>query len=303
MTSETLENILAWLSSNADMLWFFAYWGLLAVLAGLEVAVPAFRPPPQRDKRWPTNLGLGILNMMLAPLAPVSAVLAAQWAQSRGLGILHSAGGPLWVAVIATLAIRSFASYLFHVLMHKVPLFWRIHRIHHFDTHIDVSTSLRSHPLEFVAMLFTMATIAVVFGLNPWALAAYEVAENVVNLLTHANLRLPERLDRGLRWLFVTPNMHCLHHSSYRPETDSNYGQVFSLWDRLFGTYSTAPRGGYDAMQIGLAEITDERTADLWWQIKSPVLSIERASAEAAAPGGIERSIGKAKRIVDLRKK
>jgi|NitcycUWRROWE17A_1032939.scaffolds.fasta_scaffold00166_3 sterol desaturase/sphingolipid hydroxylase (fatty acid hydroxylase superfamily) len=284
MIRETLEGILASLWFDADMLWFFAYWGLLALLAGLEALIPAFRQPPQWNKRWPTNLGLGIVNMMLAPLAPVSAVWGAQWAHSQGFGLLNVAGAPLWIAVIATFAIRSLASYSFHILMHKVPLLWRMHRVHHFDTHLDVSTGLRSHPLEFAGLLLTMVPLAILFGLDPWALAAYEIVESIANLLIHANLRLPEPLDRALRWLLVTPNMHCLHHSSHRPETDSNYSQVFSLWDRLFGTYSAAPRAGYDAMQIGLAEIRDERTADLWWQIKSPVLSIERSSAEATTP-------------------
>ena len=284
MIRETLEGILASLWFDADMLWFFAYWGLLALLAGLEALIPAFRQPPQWNKRWPTNLGLGIVNMMLAPLAPVSAVWGAQWAHSQGFGLLNVAGAPLWIAVIATFAIRSLASYSFHILMHKVPLLWRMHRVHHFDTHLDVSTGLRSHPLEFAGLLLTMVPLAILFGLDPWALAAYEIVESIANLLIHANLRLPEPLDRALRWLLVTPNMHCLHHSSHRPETDSNYSQVFSLWDRLFGTYSAAPRAGYDAMQIGLAEIRDERTADLWWQIKSPALSIERSSAEATTP-------------------
>jgi sterol desaturase/sphingolipid hydroxylase (fatty acid hydroxylase superfamily) len=284
MIRETLEGILASLWFDADVFWFFAYWSLLALLAGLEALIPAFRQPPQWDKRWPTNLGLGIVNMMLAPLAPVSAVWGAQWAHSQGFGLLNVAGAPLWIAVIATFAIRSLASYSFHILMHKVPLLWRMHRVHHFDTHLDVSTGLRSHPLEFAGLLLTMVPLAILFGLDPWALAAYEIVESIANLLIHANLRLPEPLDRALRWLLVTPNMHCLHHSSHRPETDSNYSQVFSLWDRLFGTYSAAPRAGYDAMQIGLAEIRDERTADLWWQIKSPVLSIERSSAEATTP-------------------
>jgi sterol desaturase/sphingolipid hydroxylase (fatty acid hydroxylase superfamily) len=284
MTWEMLEDILAGLSPCSDAFWFLAYWGFLALLAGLESALPAFQQLPQRDKRWPTNLGLGVVNMFLTPLAPVSAVWGAQWAQSQGFGLLNAIGGPWWVAVVATFAIRSFAGYLFHVSMHKVPLFWRMHRVHHLDTHLDVSTSLRSHPLEFAAMFLTMAPIAIAFGLDPWALAAFEIVESLISLLSHANLRLPERLDRSLRWLLVTPNMHCLHHSSYQPETDSNYGQIFALWDRLFGTYSAAPRAGYDAMQIGLAEIRDERASDLWWQIKSPMLTIERASTEAAAP-------------------
>ncbi len=284
MTGETLEDIAAWLSSNTDSLGFLAYWAVLALFAGLEAFTPAFRQPPQREKRWPTNLGLGIVNMMLTPLVPVSAVLGAQWAQHHGIGLLNIADVPLWLAVIATFAIRDFAGYLFHVLMHKVALFWRMHRVHHFDTQLDVSTSLRHHPLEFAAMFFTMVPVAILFGLDPWALAAYEIVLGITDAFSHANLRLPKSVDQPLRRLLVTPNMHCLHHSSFQPETDSNYGQVFSLWDRLFGTYSAAPGAGYGAMQIGLAEIRDERASDLWWQIKSPALAIERMSANAAAP-------------------
>jgi sterol desaturase/sphingolipid hydroxylase (fatty acid hydroxylase superfamily) len=281
MNRETLGGILAWLTS--DTLWPIAYWVLLAAFAGLEAFIPAFQGSPQREKRWSTNLGLGILNMMLEPLAPVSAVLGAQWAQEHGFGLLNIASSAPWVAVIVTFAVRDFAGYLFHVVMHKTLMFWRLHRVHHFDTHLDVSTSLRSHPVEFAVIFFTMVPLAIAFGFDPWALAAYEIVLSIVNIYSHVNLRLPQRVDRLLRWIFVTPNMHCLHHSSFQPETDSNYGQVFSLWDRLFGTYSAAPRAGYDAMQIGLAEIRDERASDLWWQIKSPALTIGRTSAVAGA--------------------
>jgi sterol desaturase/sphingolipid hydroxylase (fatty acid hydroxylase superfamily) len=284
MSEETVADALARLLSDADTLLFFAYWGVLALLAGLEFGLPAFQQPLQREKRWPTNLGLGIVNMIVAPLAPVSAVWGAQWAQDHGFGLLNWMRGPFWVVVIATFAIRDFAGYLFHVLMHKVPLFWRMHRVHHFDTQLDVSTSLRHHPLEFAAIFFTMVPVAILLGFNPWALAAYEIVVGITDAYSHTNLRLPKLLDRALRWLLVTPNMHCLHHSSFQPETDSNYSQVFSLWDRLFGTYSVAPRAGYDAMQIGLAEIRDDRASDLWWQIKSPALTIARLSVNAAAP-------------------
>jgi len=284
MNRGTLDGIFTWLSFDTDTLWLIAYWGLLAVFAGFEALIPAVQEPPQREKRWPTNLGLGIMNIMLAPLAPVSGVWGAQWAQDHGFGLLNVAGFPLWASIIFTFAIRDFAGYLFHVLMHRVLVFWRLHRVHHLDMHLDVSTSLRSHPLEFAVVFFTMVPLAIAFGFDPWALAAYEIILSVVNIYSHVNLRLPQRVDRLLRWIFVTPNMHCLHHSSFQPETDSNYGQVFSLWDRLFGTYSAAPRAGYDAMQIGLAEIRDERASDLWWQIKSPALTIERMSTVAATP-------------------
>jgi sterol desaturase/sphingolipid hydroxylase (fatty acid hydroxylase superfamily) len=276
MIGETLEAVREWLSLNSDIVWFLAYWGTLMLLAGLEVFIPAFQQVPHRQHRWPTNIGLGIVNMVIVPLVPVSAVWGAQWAQSQGLGLLNVVGISWWIAMVATFLIRSFAGYAFHVLMHKVPLFWRLHRIHHSDTHLDVSTTLRSHPVEVMMLFLTMVPLAIVFGLNPWALIAYEVIDGIVALLSHANLRLPEQLDRTLRWLLVTPNMHCLHHSSYRPETDSNYSGVLSVWDRLFRTYSAAPRTGYDAMQFGLNEIGFEQSSDIVWQIKSPLLrSIE----------------------------
>ncbi len=163
--------------------------------------------------------------------------------------------------------------------MHKVPLFWRLHRVHHLDTHLDISTSLRSHPGELVTNLIIVVPGTIVFGLTPWVLIIYELADSTVSLFSHANLRMPQNWDRWLRWVLVTPNMHSLHHSSYQPETDSNYGTVFTFWDRLFGTYRHAPLGGYDKLQIGLKEIRDQRASDLWWQLKSPVLSIEGASA------------------------
>jgi sterol desaturase/sphingolipid hydroxylase (fatty acid hydroxylase superfamily) len=280
---EFFERLVALLLPDPQTLWFLAFWGLLAAFAWLESAVPAFQAPPNRNRRWPTNFGLAIINVVLVTLVPLSAVIAAQWAKENGIGLLNMAGGSWWIALAATVVIRSLAGYALHVLLHKVRLLWPMHRVHHSDTHLDVSTTIRTHPLELVFQFLTLVPLAVAFGLNPWALIAYEVIDGFVSLASHANVRLPDRLDRVLRWLFVTPNMHCLHHSSYQPETDSNYGQVFSVWDRLFGTYSAAPRDGYDAMQIGLNEIGDERAADFVWQLKSPALGTIR-NAERGAP-------------------
>jgi len=282
MIWQSLESVVDWLPI-IEKSWIFSYWIVLSLLAATEIVIPAFQQAPHRHQRWPTNFGIGILNIGVATLAPVTAVVSAQWAQSKGLGLLNVTGAPIWIAVIATIAIRSLAGYTFHFLMHKVRLFWQMHRVHHSDTRLDVSTSLRHHPLEIIAMFFTMTSLAVLFGLNPLALAAFEVFESIINAISHANLRLPERIDRPLRWLFVTPNMHCLHHSSYQPETDSNYGQVFSIWDRMFGTYSAAPKAGYDAMEIGLKEIRDDRASDIVWQLKSPLIrSIESANETSA---------------------
>ena len=267
-----MELIWEWFKPEPQTLLFISYWAVLAAFAWLETITPAFHEPPQRGRRWPTNIGLGLANSLIVSLAPVSALLAAQWAQTNNWGLLNILDSPWWLALIATFAIRSLAGYAFHVLMHKVHAFWRLHRVHHSDVHLDVTTTVRLHPVEAIVLLFTLGPLAVLFGLDPWALVAYEITDSVIGLASHTNWRLPERLDRVLRWVFVTPNMHSLHHSSYMSETDSNYGQVFSIWDRLFGTYTVAPRDGFDSMQIGLEEIRDARASDFWWVIKSPAL-------------------------------
>ncbi len=282
MTGETLEAVHEWLLSNTEIVWFLIYWGALALFAGLEVFIPAFQQTAQRQQRWPTNIGLGIVNMVVVPLVPVSAVWGAQWAQNQGLGLLNIVGVSWWAAVIATFLLRSLMGYVFHMLMHKVPLFWRLHRVHHSDTHLDVSTTVRSHPVEVLVLFVAMIPLVIAFGFNPWALIVYETIDGIVGLLSHTNVRLPERLDRALRWLLVTPNMHCLHHSSFQPETDSNYGVVLSIWDRIFGTYSVAPRAGYDAMKFGLNEIAFDQSSDIVWQIRSPMITIERATDDFA---------------------
>jgi sterol desaturase/sphingolipid hydroxylase (fatty acid hydroxylase superfamily) len=163
----------------------------------------------------------------------------------------------------------------------------RFAAIFFYDTHLDVSTTMRAHPVEFLALFLTMVPVAILFGLNPVALIAYQIFESAVDLFNHSNIRLPERWDRPLRWLIVTPNMHCLHHSSYRPETDSNYGGALSIWDRLFGTHSAAPKDGWDGMRIGPKEIDFERASDIVWQIKLPALALD--SVRAGLDSGIQK--------------
>jgi sterol desaturase/sphingolipid hydroxylase (fatty acid hydroxylase superfamily) len=284
---QLFENSVTWFKSDSDVIWFAAFWGGLAILGALEVMVPAFQRAPERLHRWPTNFSLGVINSIVMPLAPVSAVWGADWAYTHGIGFLNQIAHPWWIAVAVTLAVRSLAGYLVHVLMHKVPLLWRLHRVHHLDTHLDISTSLRSHPAEYVVNLVIIVPAAIVFGMTPWVLIIYELTDTMVSVFSHANLRMPQGLDRWLRWVLVTPNMHSLHHSSYQPETDSNYGTVFTFWDRLFRTYRHAPARSYDELQIGLTEIRDQRAWDLWWQLKSPALSIPPASAASPDDPGL----------------
>lgn len=265
MLAEWLESLTARYGANAVPL--IAFWGFLALLAGLEALIPAFRGPQARPERWPTNLGLGLINAVLAPLAPLSAVAAAEWAAGRGFGLIHHAGAPWWIAAPATVLAYSFANYAIHVLMHRTPPLWRLHRVHHSDTVLDVSTGFRTHPAAFVVSAVWVASVAAVLGLMPWVVMACETLEALVGVASHANLRLPDRLDQCLRWVVVTPNMHSLHHSAHRPETDSNYGTVLTLWDRMFGTYRDRPADGYDNLRIGLDGMPTARAASFWSQL------------------------------------
>ncbi len=265
-----------YLASDLETSWLFAFWGLFVLFAAIEIFKPAFERPAMRRSRWPTNLLIGILNILLVSLMPVTGVLAASWAIEQKVGLFNVTIGQGWLSFFAAILLRSFGGYVFHVVTHKVPLLWRLHRVHHSDTHLDVTTSLRSHPAELVLLILVIALLAVSFGLSPWGLIAYEIAESLNNIIQHSNFRLPGRVDRVLRWVFVTPNMHVAHHSSYQPETDTNYGGLLSIWDRLFGTYTDTPRGGRGGFKIGLDEISPERAASFWWQLKSPVVNLSK---------------------------
>jgi sterol desaturase/sphingolipid hydroxylase (fatty acid hydroxylase superfamily) len=169
-----------------------------------------------------------------------------------------------------TLAVMSLASYVTHRLSHEIPLLWRLHRVHHSDTHLDVSTTVRMHPLELAVVAAVQGLAVALFGLPPWAVVVHETLKVVAILVSHANIRLPARLEAGLGWLLVTPDMHRFHHSSFQPETNSNYGAIFSVWDRLFGTYVALPRVVLGAIEFGLGELRGDKASSFWWQLWSP---------------------------------
>jgi sterol desaturase/sphingolipid hydroxylase (fatty acid hydroxylase superfamily) len=275
MIAERLQQYISWFGSGTNVAWFVGFWLSVVFLLSLERRVPAFQSDPERTDRWPTNFGLGFLNAVLLVITPASTISAAEWASRAGVGLLNEISMPLWLSICCTLAVYSLTVYLIHIIDHKTPWLWRLHRVHHLDTHIDVSTSQRHHPLELIVNTPILVAITIVFGLTSSVILIYEGVEAITDFFSHANLRLPESLDRIVRWVFVTPNMHSLHHSSHQPETDSNYGQVFTVWDRLFGTYRAEPAWGYGKLQIGLQEIRDDRAWNFWWQMKSPALSLK----------------------------
>jgi sterol desaturase/sphingolipid hydroxylase (fatty acid hydroxylase superfamily) len=202
---------------------------------------------------------------------PLSGIGAALWAEGRGWGLLAGwPSAPAGAVLAATLAARSLSSYAVHVAMHRVPLLWRVHRVHHSDPFLDVSTTVRFHPLEFLVQLAPTGAVIVALGLPAWALLVYELLDTGANLFIHANVRLPRRLEAGLRLVVVTPDLHRVHHSSDQAETDSNYGVVVPWWDRLFGTYRAAPAGGPDGMTLGLAGWRGRRATALGGLLLAP---------------------------------
>jgi sterol desaturase/sphingolipid hydroxylase (fatty acid hydroxylase superfamily) len=200
---------------------------------------------------------------------PLLAVGAALDAEAQGWGLFNVISLPLWLEVVVVVLILDFAIWLQHLITHKVPFLWRIHRVHHADLDMDVSTAIRFHPIEIA--LSMMLKIGLVYLLGPAAIAVvmFEIILNGTAMFNHSNLALPAWLDRPLRKILVTPDMHRVHHSVHRNEHDSNYGFSLSVWDRLFGTYIAQPKAGHTEMQVGL-EWQDERPSRLGWSLALP---------------------------------
>jgi sterol desaturase/sphingolipid hydroxylase (fatty acid hydroxylase superfamily) len=249
---------------------FLAFWGAVILLSTIEYLAPQLPGDADRRRRWFTNFGLGLLNGLIVSAIPAATVSAAWWAQESNFGLLNLLAVPWWPALIATVLARSLAQYVFHLLNHKVPLLWRLHRVHHSDVHLDVSSAFRNHPLEVIIHAAFMALVAAVCGLSPVVLAAYEIVELFANIFVHANLKTSQRIEDLLRMLFVTPSLHRLHHSPIQMETDSNYGNILSVWDRACGTYRGDTIQSGPVLRFGLDEISRDRAADLQAQLVLP---------------------------------
>jgi sterol desaturase/sphingolipid hydroxylase (fatty acid hydroxylase superfamily) len=231
------------------------FLGVLTVMLlweGLRPRRPLSRP---RRERWGANLGLTLLNTVLVRVTVGGvAYTAAVFAADQGVGLLHWRPLPAWAAAAMTLLVLDFALYVQHVLFHAVPVLWRLHRMHHADLDVDATTGLRFHPLEILLSLGLKAAVVVLLGAVPWAVVAFEVLLNAASVFNHGNVALPECLDRWLRWIVVTPDMHRVHHSTRMAETNSNFGFSTPWWDRLCGTYRAQPALGQVGMDIGLSD-------------------------------------------------
>ena len=266
--------------------------GVLVVMAMGEWFFPRRKLTVRRPLRWLSNLALVALNTVAVRLlVPLTAVAAALLAQEQQWGVLNRLAWPEWLEIVLAVAVLDLAIYLQHVMFHAVPALWRLHMVHHADLDIDVTTGLRFHTVEI--MLSMLIKIGVVFLLGPSALAVliFEVLLNATSMFNHANVALPEALDRILRLVVVTPDMHRVHHSVERRETNSNFGFNLPWWDFLLGTYRPQPAAGHQEMTIGLKQFRDERKADrLPWMLVMPIFGttgeypIQARSAELAEP-------------------
>ena len=262
--------------------------GALAVFAALalwEVLAPRRALSVGRAPRWPSNLGILVLDALLVRLLiPTAAVGVAVIASQRGWGLLNIAPWPGWLEGLIGFLVLDLAIYAQHVGFHKVPILWRLHRMHHADLDIDVSTGLRFHPIEIILSMLIKIAVVLLIGVPAAAVIAFEVALNATSMFNHSNATMPLWLDRILRLVVVTPDMHRVHHSVRRHETDSNFGFNLPWWDRLFGTYRPLPEAGHDGMTIGLPIFRDPAELRLDRLITQPF-------RDDAAPAAAERRI------------
>ncbi|MGD8938604.1 MAG: sterol desaturase family protein [Gammaproteobacteria bacterium] len=239
------------------------FFGTFLLIALWEIVAPKRALTVSKTLRWFNNLGIVVLNtIILRLLFPAAAVGVAVFASSQGWGLLNYYQMPTILAIALAVIAMDFVIYLQHVLVHAVPALWRLHRVHHADLDYDVTTGARFHPIEIIiSMLIKFATI-LVLGPPIVAVITFEVILNAMAMFNHGNIRLPKGLDRVLRWLVVTPDMHRVHHSVEDNEANSNYGFNLSIWDRLFGTYIDQPRGGHQGMTIGIHKYRDPKQVD-----------------------------------------
>lgn len=226
-----------------------------------------------RQARWPANLGIVVVDSVVVRLVfPVLAVGAAEVAAARGWGLFAWLDAPFGLALVLSLLALDLAIYAQHVLFHKLPLLWRLHRMHHTDLDFDVTTALRFHPLEIVLSMLIKLALVLLLGAPAVAVLLFEIILNATAMFNHSNVGLPPRLDRLLRWIVVTPDMHRVHHSIRREETDSNFGFNLPWWDRLLGTYREQPRDGHSGMTIGLEIFRDWRATTLSGLLLQPFM-------------------------------
>jgi sterol desaturase/sphingolipid hydroxylase (fatty acid hydroxylase superfamily) len=244
---------------------------VFAALAGWEALAPRRTLAVGRLRRWPNNIGVLVVDGLLVRLLiPTAVVGAALYAAGHGLGLFHWLNLRLSVAAVLGFLILDFAIWAQHWAFHHVPMLWRLHRMHHADLDVDVTTGVRFHPIEILISLAIKIAVVIAFGIPPLAVFVFEVVLNATSMFNHSNVRMPAWIDRIVRLVVVTPDMHRVHHSVVRKETDSNFGFNLPWWDWIFRTYRREPQAGHDGMTLGLPTFRDARELRLDRMLTQP---------------------------------
>ena len=251
--------------------------GIFAAMAVWELLAPRRRQTLGRGRRWPSNIGIVVLDTLLVRvLFPTAAVGVALLAEAHGWGLFHVLNAPGWLAVVGSVILLDLAIYLQHVLFHAVPVLWRLHRMHHADLEFDVTTGLRFHPIEILLSMGIKLGVVAALGAPAVAVLIFEVLLNATSMFNHGNVGLPQRIDRVLRWIVVTPDMHRVHNSIVPRETNSNFGFNLPWWDRLCGTYRAQPAAGHEGITIGIEQFRDPRELRLDRMLLQPFRDDDR---------------------------
>jgi sterol desaturase/sphingolipid hydroxylase (fatty acid hydroxylase superfamily) len=274
-------------SIDATTLRLVVFGGVFLVMACWELLAPRRPLTVSKARRWLSNLGILTIDVVtLRVLMPFAALAAAVYAHAQGWGLLNYLELPLWLAALVAVVALDFFIYVQHRLFHAVPLFWRLHQVHHTDLDFDVTTGVRFHPVEILLSMVIKMGAIFVLGAPLVAVLIFEVLLNATSMFNHSNVRLPERIDRFIRSVIVTPDMHRVHHSVVPRETDSNFGFNLTWWDRLLGTYRAQPAAGHIGMRIGLQGLQDEKVERLGTMLLLPFKTNQAADSTAETPQG-----------------
>jgi sterol desaturase/sphingolipid hydroxylase (fatty acid hydroxylase superfamily) len=258
-----------------------AFAGVFALMAFWEFVAPRRPQEIGRLWRWPNNLGIVVVDTLVVRLLfPTAAVGVALICEEKGWGILHAVALPHWSEVLLAVVVLDLAIYGQHVLFHAVPVLWRLHRMHHADLEFDVTTGVRFHPVEIVLSILLKFAVIALIGAPALAVLIFEILLNATSMFNHSNVRMPSPIDRALRWIVVTPDMHRVHHSIVVRETHSNFGFNLPWWDRLFGTYRPQPKAGHAGMTLGIPAFRDRSELRLDRMLVQPLRSTETARPE-----------------------
>ena len=267
-----MENIQIFVLEHESYFRFGSFLVLLVLFLLLESFWPRRNSDQQFDRRI-NNLMLQVINLVVLRLfVPLATIQVAIITTEQQTGLFNVLSTPFWLNVLLTIIVFDLLIYIQHVVFHKFNFLWLIHRVHHTDLDFDVTTGIRFHPIEIIISMVYKLFAVYLLGPNALAIVIYEILLNGAALFTHSNILINKKIDSVIRLIFVTPDMHRVHHSVIKRETNSNYGNLFSFWDKLFQTYNKEPEAGYENMVIGLDEFRDKLSSQILFMLKTPFL-------------------------------